>query len=161
MNVLVTGGAGFIGSHLCDRLAAEGHLVTIVDDLSLGKEKNIQHLLAAGQAKFIRRNILEQEHLAEIFQAGEFEVVFHMAANSDIAQSNANPEIDLHNTFLTTYRVLDQMRKNSCEKNCICIHFRYLWTNWSTDHRRFWPFASTFSLWGLQVGLRRLYIFFL
>ena len=54
MKILVTGGAGFIGSHLCDVLIADGHNVTVVDNLVLGKVENIEHLIDTPNFKFLR-----------------------------------------------------------------------------------------------------------
>ncbi|MEX1367232.1 MAG: NAD-dependent epimerase/dehydratase family protein, partial [Nannocystaceae bacterium] len=58
MNILITGGAGFIGSHLCDHLLEDGHTVTVVDDLSLGLRSNIEHLLARDDFQFHELSIL-------------------------------------------------------------------------------------------------------
>ncbi len=112
MNILITGGAGFIGSHLCDYLLADAqNSVTIVDNLSLGRLENIEHLLDNSHFNFVELDIVKNVNLLnEVFQQGVFDVVFHLAANSDIAQSHANPSIDLNNTFLTTFHVLEQMR---------------------------------------------------
>jgi UDP-glucose 4-epimerase len=112
MNILITGGAGFIGSHLCDYLLTDAqNSVTIVDNLSLGRVENIEHLLDNKQFNFVELDIVKNGNLLnEVFQKGTFDVVFHLAANSDIAQSHANPSIDLNNTFLTTFHILEQMR---------------------------------------------------
>ncbi len=111
LHILVTGGAGFIGSHLCDRLLAEGVAVTAVDDLSLGR---LEHLEAARENPnftFIRGDILNPEFLEPVFAEGSFDSVFHMAANSDIQLGSRETDRDLNLTFLTTFRVLDAMRK--------------------------------------------------
>lgn len=110
MKVLVTGGAGFIGSHLCDALVAEGHEVVAHDNLSLGRLRNLRQLQDRSAFRFIEGNILDPS-FAEIVRDGDFECVFHMAANSDIARSYESPSIDFENTFLTTFTVLEAMRK--------------------------------------------------
>jgi UDP-glucose 4-epimerase len=112
MKILITGGAGFIGSHLTDYLLADAqNFVTIVDNLSLGRKENIEHLLCQDRFTFVELDIVTQTNLlSELFQKSNFDVVFHLAANSDIAQSHANPSVDFNNTFLTTYNVLEQMR---------------------------------------------------
>lgn len=109
-SVLVTGGAGFIGSHLCDALLARGLRVVAVDDLSFGREEHIAHLSSSPQFSFVRRNVLDEHDMVELFQREQFTHVFHLAANSDIAQSHARPDTDIERTFLTTYRVLELMR---------------------------------------------------
>ena len=116
MKVLVTGGAGFIGSHLCDKLLAAGHDVTAFDNLSLGRENNIAHLAGRNDFRFIRGEILDEGVFDPVVADGGFEAVFHMAANSDIARSHASPDVDLDNTFMTTFRVLEAMRRNGVKR---------------------------------------------
>ena len=59
MRILVTGGAGFLGSHLCDRLIAEGHEVTVIDNLFTGRKQNIAHLLAHPRFEFVRHDVID------------------------------------------------------------------------------------------------------
>lgn len=116
MNVLITGGAGFIGSHLADSLLAEKHYVVAVDDLSLGRKENIKQALTHDNFKFYHQDINNLPELLKIFAEYSFDVVFHMAANSDIAQSHANPNIDKEKTFLTTYNTLLAMKEFQVKK---------------------------------------------
>ncbi|SEI52007.1 UDP-glucose 4-epimerase [Dyadobacter koreensis] len=111
MKILITGGAGFIGSHLCDALLQnnENH-ITVLDNLSLGRLANIEHLSGNGNFEFIQGDILDEGFVSDVFAKSNFEIVFHLAANSDIAISHTKPEVDVNNTFLTTYRVLEMMR---------------------------------------------------
>lgn len=111
MKLLVTGGAGFIGSHLCDALIADGHVVVAIDNLSLGRRKNLEQLEGNSQFTFVEGDILDSAVFDTLVATGGFDAVFHMAANSDIARSHQSPDIDLNNTFLTTFRVLEAMRK--------------------------------------------------
>ena len=110
MKILITGGAGFIGSHLADLLVAEKHSVTALDNLSLGTRENIRHLTHCKNFAFLKEDLLRLDRVKKIFQQNKFNAVFHLAANSDIAASSANPEIDLHNTFLTTWNTLECCR---------------------------------------------------
>lgn len=112
MNILVTGGAGFIGSHLCDALVASGNNVVAVDNLSLGRESNLRQLHGNAAFEFVRGDILESDWFDALVAERGFECVFHMAANSDIARSHGAPTIDLDNTFKTTFGVLEAMRKS-------------------------------------------------
>ena len=76
MRILVTGGSGFVGSHLVSRLVADGHSVTVIDDLSTGVEDNLSSVI--DQIRFVRGSILNQEELS--FALAETEYVFHLAA---------------------------------------------------------------------------------
>jgi UDP-glucose 4-epimerase len=116
MKMLVTGGAGFIGSFLCDALVAQGHSVVAFDNLSLGREANLRHLKGNAKFRFVRGDILNEKEFGVVIAAETFDCVFHMAANSDIARSHAMPGVDLNNTFLTTVRVLDAMRERRIQQ---------------------------------------------
>ncbi|MBN2403116.1 MAG: NAD-dependent epimerase/dehydratase family protein [Spirochaetes bacterium] len=116
MKILVTGGAGFIGSHLCDELLNKANSVVVVDNLSLGKIDNIKHLTGEVSFKFYREDLLNYKKIVKIFRNEQPDIVFHMAANSDIASSIKNPEIDLNNTYLSTFNVLNVMRELGISK---------------------------------------------
>ena len=113
MNILVTGAAGFIGSHLVDALLARGHRVVGVDNLSLGTRANLRGVLENPSFKLVECDISE-EKFVETFDPGcKIDWVWHMAANSDIPAGVDNANVDFKDTFLTTFRVLAWMRKNS------------------------------------------------
>lgn len=111
MNILVTGGAGFIGSHLDDALIARGHKITVVDNLVLGRIENIQHLTANPNFKFIKADLLDMNFMRTLFEAGKFDMVYHLAANSDIQKGGKNPMVDYNLTFNTTFSVLQLMKE--------------------------------------------------
>jgi UDP-glucose 4-epimerase len=108
----VTGGAGFIGSHLCDRLLEVGHTVVAVDDLSLGRRQFIEHLADRTEFTFCETSILDPV-FDDLMAQGKFDRVFHFAANSDIQAGSADRQVDLDKTFLTTYRVCESMARHS------------------------------------------------
>jgi UDP-glucose 4-epimerase len=110
MRILVTGGAGFIGSHLCDRLLARGASVWCVDNLRLGRRRNIAHLEGNNRFCFIELDVLDRATLGNVFAEARFDEVFHMAANSDIAAGSTDAELDLRLNHLTTTTVLETMR---------------------------------------------------
>jgi len=116
MNILVTGGAGFIGSHLIDRLMKLNHSVVCIDNLSLGSPKNIQQLFQYANFRFYLIDLLEKEQLLNLFKNYSFDIVFHLAANSDIQQGIRDWSIDLSNTFLTTFNILECMSKTNVKK---------------------------------------------
>lgn len=112
MKILVTGGAGFIGSHLCDKLADQGHSVVVADNLALGRREHLAQLIGRQGFQFIEMDVTDTGALHTLFDSNGFDCVFHLAANSDIARSHADPGVDFSNTFKTTYSVLEAMRTN-------------------------------------------------
>ncbi|MCX5696520.1 MAG: NAD-dependent epimerase/dehydratase family protein [Candidatus Omnitrophica bacterium] len=112
MNILVTGGAGFIGSHLVDLLLDNGHKVTCADNLYLGRMKNIRHRLKDKNFKFYKLDVLDFKKLNEVFRKGGFDAVFHLVANSQIKQKKVDTKLDLRLNFLSTHNVLEAMRLN-------------------------------------------------
>ena len=115
MNILVAGGAGFIGSHLIDSLLAEGHRVICADKLIMGKQ-NIEHINESDYFKFYEVELANQDKVDEIFAAENIDVVYHLAANSDIQKGGKEPGIDFNDTLLTTRALLEGMRKANVKK---------------------------------------------
>jgi UDP-glucose 4-epimerase len=99
--ILVTGGAGFIGSHLVDRLVAEGYFVRIIDDLSSGKIENIQHHLRTNRVDFVKGDIRDASLVRKSVAGIDF--VVHLAAIISVPFSVENPEltfdVNLHGTL--------------------------------------------------------------
>ena len=112
MRTLVTGGAGFIGSHLADALLQRGDDVTIVDDLSSGRESNIAAALDGG-ALLERADIRDADALARIVAAARPRVVFHLAAQVDVRRSLADPAFDARTNVEGTINVLEAARAAS------------------------------------------------
>src|ERR1700730_14856842 len=110
MRILVTGGAGFIGSHLCDRLLGRGEQVWCVDNLRLGRRRNIAHLANQPAFRFVELDVLDRGALGALFDEARFDAVFHLAGNSDSGagapDSRRAPELN----HLTTVAVLEAMR---------------------------------------------------
>ena len=116
MRILVTGGAGFIGSHLCDRLLERGDKVWCVDNLRLGRRCNIAHLETRSDFRFIEMDVLNRADLAALFANARFDAVFHMAANSDIAAGITDIRLDLELNQLTTVAVLEAMQAHDVKR---------------------------------------------
>jgi UDP-glucose 4-epimerase len=113
MRFLVTGGAGFIGSHLCERLLQRGDEVWCVDDLRLGRRRNVASLERVKQFQFLEMDVLDRTKLTQLFSQSGFDAVFHMAANSDIAEGVSNTRLDLDLNLMTTLAVLEAMRAHN------------------------------------------------
>jgi UDP-glucose 4-epimerase len=109
MRTLVTGGAGFIGSHLVDALVARGDEVTVVDDLSSGSEANLAPALGSG-ATLQRADIRDARTLTAIFEAARPQIVFHLAAQVDVRISIADPGFDARTNVEGTINVLEAAR---------------------------------------------------
>lgn len=110
MKVLVTGGAGFIGSHIVDQLLAEGHQVVVVDDLSTGSLDNVNP-----QASFVRLSVLDGELLG-LFAREKFDAALHLAAQTIVGSSLEHPDIDARVNVLGTLQVLEGCRQHGVER---------------------------------------------
>lgn len=114
MNCLVTGGAGFIGSHLVDLLLDKGHKVISIDNLVSGQEKNFVKHLKNKKFKFIQSDIRDLKNIENHFI--DIDWVFHLAALADIVPSIENPD-DYYSTNVTgTFNVLKMSRKNNVKR---------------------------------------------
>ena len=112
MRALVTGGAGFIGTHLVERLLKEKYEVIVVDNFTLGHKENVEKFKDNKKYKFYNINIEETEKFCETLKDEKIDIVYHLAANSDIQKGGKNPSVDLNDTFMTTVSVLELMRRN-------------------------------------------------
>lgn len=115
MNILVAGGAGFIGSHLIDSFLSDGHRVICVDKLIMGKQ-NIEHIPENENFRFYKAELADQNLVDRILFENSIDVVYHLAANSDIQKGGKEPSIDFNDTFLTTRALLEGMRKANIKK---------------------------------------------
>src|SRR5688572_25711247 len=100
-HVLVTGGAGFIGSHLTDRLLAGDFDVTVLDNLTTGSRSNI-----ADAATFVEGDVGDRALVDEVFANERFDAVFHIAGQASIRLSFTEPEVDLRTNVVGTVNVL-------------------------------------------------------
>ena len=108
MKVFVTGGAGFIGSQLCSRFLKDGYNVVAYDNLLLGKKELLAGCLAHPNFRFVEADLLDLERVKKEMPGAD--LVFHMAANSDISQGAARTDVDMQNGTVATYNVLEAMR---------------------------------------------------
>ena len=110
MNILVTGGAGFIGSHICKRLVKDDHFVVAIDNLSNGCRENLKDLEDNHKFEFFEFDVNNTIRLKGVFEKYPFDMVFHLAANADVSKGEQSPAIDFENTLLSTLNVLEMMR---------------------------------------------------
>ena len=115
-NILVTGGAGFIGSHLVGRLLKENNKVVAVDNFTLGKKENVASHANDSNFELVEMDAQNIDAIEAVMKQYNIDRVYHLAANSDIQQSARDPMIDYRNTFNTTYSVLEAMRRTGCKK---------------------------------------------
>lgn len=110
----VTGGAGFIGSHVTDRLLAEGNFVTVCDNLSSGQSRWIEHHFGKKEFAFVEADLLDCRTLARAMRGHD--IVWHLGANTDIPGGSEDTSIDLYNCTIATRNVLEAMRANGIDK---------------------------------------------
>lgn len=114
MNVLITGGAGFIGSHIVDELLAHGEKVIIIDDLTSGSLANLPTDFNNNEnIKFYQKDILNDD-LTEIFETEKPEYCIHLAAQTSVIKSIENPTYDARMNIIATVKLLEL-----CKKYCI------------------------------------------
>jgi UDP-glucose 4-epimerase len=111
MRILITGGAGFVGSNIADRYVELGHEVAIVDNLSTGRRGNLNP-----RADFHELDMTDNAALAEVFEQVAPEVVNHHAAQMDVRRSVAEPQFDAETNIVGTLNVLEAARKVGARK---------------------------------------------
>lgn len=114
MKAFVTGAAGFVGSHVVDRLLSDGHEVVGYDNFSTGQERFLEN--AAGDSRFrlVRADILDRAAIAEAMAGAE--IVFHFAANADVRFGLSHPWKDLEQNTIGTWNVLEAMRETGVRR---------------------------------------------
>ncbi len=105
----ITGGAGFIGSHLVDRLMGEANQVTVYDNLVSGKKENIEHHLGEAGFQFTQADLLDFETLKQSMKGHD--IIWHLGANTDIPTGNRVTDLDLNNCTVATRNVLEAMKQ--------------------------------------------------
>jgi UDP-glucose 4-epimerase len=135
---LVTGAAGFIGSHLIDALLARGDTVVGFDNMKLGRRENIAAALESPRFTFVELDGTDFHAVSKLVEdetkEGAFDVAWHLAANSDIRAGGADADVDHRDTFLTTHSLLKVLRLHKIKRLA---------------------FASTSAIYGVLPGLMR------
>ena len=114
MNAFITGGAGFIGSHLVDRLLLLGHRVVAYDNFSTGQDRFIEQANSSANFKLVRGDVLDLDCLTAAMDGTDF--VWHLAANADVRFGLEHPRKDLEQNTIATYNVLEAMRANGMRR---------------------------------------------
>lgn len=156
MKSIVTGGCGFIGSHIVDKLLSEGQDVTVIDNCSTGRLENLAHHKGEPRLTIVEADICDQEKIAPLFKGVDW--VFHMAALADIVPSIQRPEDYFHSNVDGTFSVLQAAKEAGVKKflytassSCYGIpdHFP---TDETADIRPEYPYALTKRL-GEEMAL--------
>lgn len=114
MHYFVTGGSGFVGSNLVDRLLSLGHTVTAFDNFSTGLEEFLEEAITSPRFNLVRGDTLDLPHLTDAMAQSDF--VFHLAANADVRFGTEHPRKDLEQNTLATFNVLEAMRANDIKR---------------------------------------------
>jgi UDP-glucose 4-epimerase len=114
MRVLVTGGAGFIGSHLVDRLVRDGYRVRVIDNLSSGRVENIKRHLESNSVELIVGDLKDPQVALGVVEG--VDVVFHFAANPEVRVSTTNPEVHFNENIVVTFNLLEAMRRRGVKE---------------------------------------------
>ncbi len=113
MNILVTGGTGYIGSHVVVELLSQGHSVTIVDNLINSKQKVLDAIerLTNKRPAFYQADLLEKSSLETVFEKNDFDLVIHFAALKSVSESTAKPLLYYKNNITGTLNLFDLMKQ--------------------------------------------------
>jgi UDP-glucose 4-epimerase len=114
MHYFVTGGGGFIGSNLVDRLLAEGHGVTVYDNFSTGLPRFLKQARRHANFQLVEGDLLDLARLTEALASHDF--VLHLAANADVRFGTEHPRKDLEQNTIATFNVLEAMRANGVRR---------------------------------------------
>lgn len=115
--MLVTGGAGFIGSHLTEELLKEGQKVVVLDDFSNGKTENVQHLRGNPSLTLVKEDLKKPKKLQQL--VNEVDTIFHLAANSEVRLGETHPKTHFEENILATFNLLEAVRKSGKPKTLI------------------------------------------
>jgi len=116
MRIVVTGAAGFIATNLLERLLAEGHEVHGIDNFFLGKREYVARSLEKPGFTFHEFDLLDRDRIVALFQRLRPELVWHLAANSDISFGTSYTDFDLKGGTLVTYNLLEAMRVSNTKR---------------------------------------------
>jgi UDP-glucose 4-epimerase len=114
VRAFVTGGAGFVGSNLTDRLVENGHDVVVFDNFSTGRDQFLENASRSGRLTIVRGDVLDADAVNNAMR--ECDAVFHIAANADVRFGTLHPRKDLEQNTLATFNVLEAMRGHGIKR---------------------------------------------
>ena len=114
MNILITGGAGFIGSHLCNKYTKDGHRVLCLDNFMSGNLMNIRHLLDYRNFKLVKGDIRDYDLIEKL--ARDVDVIFHLAAQIHVDRSYIEPQLTYDINVIGTQNVLEAAKLHDAQK---------------------------------------------
>ncbi|HEY8889395.1 MAG TPA: SDR family NAD(P)-dependent oxidoreductase [Clostridium sp.] len=116
MNILVTGGAGFIGRWVVKRLLEDGHIITVLDNLSNSRLENIEEFEGNNSFRFVKGDIQSEKTLDKIFKE-KFDIIFHLAASINVQDSIDNPRTTFFNDTVGTFNILEKAKVQMFGRN--------------------------------------------
>jgi len=117
IEILVTGGAGFIGSHLTEELLKQGNRVVVLDNFSSGKTENLQHLMHDRMLRLIKEDLKRSKKLGQLVSASD--TIYHLAANPEVRLGEIDPRTHFEENILVTFNLLEAIRKTGKPKTLI------------------------------------------
>jgi len=122
--ILVTGGAGFIGSYIVDRLLLKGHETHVLDNLSSGNPKYIENWKKFKNFKFFKFDLLDKKKLKTL---PDYSLIYHAAADPEVRMSVINPENHFKQNTLATFNLLETIKDTSIKKFVFFFNFNSIW----------------------------------
>lgn len=150
--VLVTGGAGFIGSHVVDAYISQGHQVAVLDNLSTGKKEFVNQ-----KAEFFEADITDNKRVSEIISNFKPEIINHHAAHIQVGNSVTNPQFDAMNNVIGLLNIMQAAKKHGLRKFIMASTGGAMYGNQSTPFNEEMP-ASPLSPYGVSKRAGELYL---
>lgn len=144
--VLVTGGSGFIGSHLVDALMSHGNEVVVLDNLSSGSLRNVARWLDSSNFRFIKGDLLNLQEISEALDGCE--IVFHLAANPEVRVSSVTPDVHFQQNIVTTFNLLEALRRSGATKILAFASSSAVYGEAKTPTPEDYPFPMPISVYG-------------